>query len=97
MQCEMSMNPSIVVPYFNEENTETVNTIRRLNCNPVPSAHAGLGVTLWEFLRLDTLRRQLIKRAGRLIRPQGQLTLSMSVNETLREELLHYLEALNTA
>jgi len=41
---------------------------------------------------LDTLRRRLIQRAGRLIRPQGQLTLSMSGNADVRDELLHYLE-----
>jgi hypothetical protein len=51
----------------------------------------------WEFARLDTLRRRLIQRAGRLIRPQGQLTLSMSVNPVVRDELLHYLEALKAA
>lgn len=32
---------------------------------------------LWAFVRLDTLRRRLIQRAGRLIRPQGQLTQSV--------------------
>ncbi|MGH8524812.1 MAG: IS1380 family transposase [Gammaproteobacteria bacterium] len=52
---------------------------------------------LWEFTRLDTLRRRLIQRAGRLIRPHGQLTLSMAVNPTVRDELLHYLEALKAA
>ncbi|MGH8655349.1 MAG: IS1380-like element ISHoc1 family transposase, partial [Gammaproteobacteria bacterium] len=52
---------------------------------------------LWAFVRLDTLRRRLIQRAGRLIRPQGQLTLSLSVNPAVRDELLHYLEALKAA
>lgn len=49
---------------------------------------------LWDFLRLGTLRRQFIQRAGRLIRPQGQLTLSMSVNAAVKNHLLHYLHAL---
>ena len=52
---------------------------------------------LWNFARLDTLRRRLIQRAGRLIRPQGQLTLSMSANQAVQEELLHYLVALKAA
>jgi len=52
---------------------------------------------LWDFARLDTLRCRLIQRAGRLIRPQGQLTLSMSANQAVREELLHYLAALKAA
>ena len=53
--------------------------------------------TLWEFTRLGTLRRRLIQRAGRLTRPHGQLTLSMVVNPAVRDELLHYLEALKAA
>ena len=52
---------------------------------------------LWEFARLDTLRRRLIQRAGRLIRPQGRLTLSMSANPAVRDELLHCLSALSAA
>lgn len=49
---------------------------------------------LWDFPRLDTLRRTLIQRAGRLIRPQGQLTLSMSANSAVKDQMLHYLHAL---
>ncbi len=52
---------------------------------------------LWVFERLDTFRRRILQRAGRLIRPQGQLTLSMSANPAVQEELLHYLEALQAA
>ncbi|MGH8507504.1 MAG: IS1380 family transposase [Gammaproteobacteria bacterium] len=52
---------------------------------------------LWDFARLDTLRRRLIQRAGRLIRPQGQLTLSMSANQAVQEELVHFLAALKAA
>ena len=33
---------------------------------------------LWEFEQLNTLRHRIIQRAGRLIRPQRQLTLSMA-------------------
>ena len=51
----------------------------------------------WDFLRLDTLRRRLIQRAGRLIRPQGQLTLSLPTNAAVQNELLHYLDALQAA
>src|SRR5947209_16192791 len=45
---------------------------------------------LWQFERLETLRLKLVNRAGRLIQPQGRLTLSMSTNPTVQEELLHY-------
>lgn len=52
---------------------------------------------LWQFEQLGTLRRKLIQRAGRLTRPQGKLTLTMSANPTVKSELLHYLEILKQA
>jgi hypothetical protein len=52
---------------------------------------------LWQFEQLGTLRRKLIQRAGRLTRPQGRLTLTMSVNPAVKSELLHYLNALQYA
>lgn len=52
---------------------------------------------LWKFERLHTLRSKLIARAGRFTEPQGQLTLTMSANQATREELLHYVKALQEA
>jgi hypothetical protein len=52
---------------------------------------------LWQFEQLGTLRRKLIQRAGRLTKPQGKLTLTMSANPTVKSELLHYLEVLKQA
>lgn len=52
--------------------------------------------TLWIFERLDTLRRQIIQRAGRLIEPAGRLTLSMSVNEAVQSKMVDYLDALTS-
>ena len=52
---------------------------------------------LWQFERLQTLRNKLIQRAGRFTEPQGRLTLTMSANEAVREELLHYMETLQKA
>jgi hypothetical protein len=52
---------------------------------------------LWRFEQLATLRRKLIQRAGRLTKPQGKLTLTMSANPTVKSELLHYLEVLKQA
>lgn len=49
---------------------------------------------LWCFEQLGTIRRKLIQRAGRLTKPQGALTLTMSANQTVKYELLHYLDAL---
>ena len=52
---------------------------------------------VWRFEQLGTLRRKLIQRAGRLTRPQGKLTLTMSANPAVKSELLHYLEVLGHA
>jgi len=52
---------------------------------------------LWCFEQLGTVRRKLIQRAGRLTRPQGKLTLTMSANPAVKSELLHYLDALKSA
>ena len=52
---------------------------------------------LWAFEKLGTLQRKLIQRAGRLLRPAGKLVLSMNANETVENELLHYLDAVTAA
>jgi len=52
---------------------------------------------LWVFERLDTLRHRIIQRAGRLTRPKGEFTLTMSANESVRHDLLHFLEVLQKA
>ena len=46
---------------------------------------------LWQFSKIGTLRKQIIQRAGRLIRPQGILTLSMADNPVVEETILSYL------
>ncbi len=51
----------------------------------------------WRFERLETLRRKLIQRAGRFTHPQGRLTLTMSANSAVSDELLHYKRALEMA
>jgi hypothetical protein len=52
---------------------------------------------LWHFEQLGTLRRKLIQRAGRLTKPQGTLTLTMSANPAVKSQLLHYLDVLKQA
>lgn len=52
---------------------------------------------LWEFEELATIRHRLIQRAGRLTQPQGKLTLTMSGNEVVKNELLYFLDALKEA
>lgn len=52
---------------------------------------------IWKFLKLDTIRRTLIQRAGRITRPSGILTLTMSGNTKVKREILHYLKVLEQA
>lgn len=53
--------------------------------------------SLWPFEQLNSLRQRIIQRAGRLIRPNGKITLSMNANKTVENELLHYLNAIEQA
>ena len=52
---------------------------------------------LWEFEQLNTPRHRIIQRAGRLIRAQGKLTLSMASNEATENDMLQILEAIERA
>ena len=54
-------------------------------------------MALWSFQELQTLRRTLFARAGRLTRPQGELTLTISANTEVQREILRHLEALRAA
>jgi hypothetical protein len=51
----------------------------------------------WAFEKLDTLRHRIIQRAGRLTRPAGELTLTMSANHAVQQDLLHFLDVLQKA
>ena len=51
----------------------------------------------WSFQRLDTLRHRIIQRAGRITRPGGVLTLTMSANDAVQKDLLHFLTAIQNA
>lgn len=51
----------------------------------------------WAFQTLDSLRHRIIQRAGRLTRPQGELTLTMSANPAVRKDLLHFLDTVRKA
>jgi len=51
----------------------------------------------WKFEKLDTIRHRIIQRAGRITRPQGKLTLTMSANQAVRKDLLHFLNVLQKA
>jgi DDE family transposase len=52
---------------------------------------------LWVFEQLASLRQRLIQRAGRLTRPQGVLTLTVSANPAVRDDLSRHLNTLQAA
>jgi hypothetical protein len=51
--------------------------LRRLKADPKRAA-------LWPFEKLETVRKKLVRRAGRLNRPDGKLTLTLSRNEAVQ-------------
>jgi hypothetical protein len=75
------------------------NLSRELQMLAAPSASKALvkRPAAWAFEKLDTFRHRIIQRAGRFTRPQGELTLTMSANQAVREDLLHFLDVLQKA
>ena len=53
--------------------------------------------SLWIFEQLDTVRKTLLQRAGRLTRPAGKLTLTISGGAKVKEKLLGILDRLRPA
>ena len=51
----------------------------------------------WAFLSLGTLRQRLVCRVGRLLRPQGRLTLRMSADDSVAAEINQYMAGLRRA
>jgi hypothetical protein len=69
----------------------------QMTAHPPQRRTTAKRTALWPFAKLGTLQRKLIQRAGRLLRPAGKLVLSMNANETVENELLHYLDAVAAA
>jgi hypothetical protein len=61
---------------------------------PSPQATTAKRPARWHFLSLGTIRQRLLHRAGRLIRPQGELTLELNANPAVQAELTRYLDAM---
>lgn len=72
------------------------NLIRELQMAASPPSRTTTPkrATLWVFEKLDTFRKTLIQRAGRLTRPQGKLTLTISANETVANRILRLIDLL---
>lgn len=52
--------------------------------------------SLWVFKELNTIRKNIIQRAGRLTHPQGKLKLTMNANKKVQSEILHFFDALSS-
>ena len=65
--------------------------------NPRERRTTAKRAALWYFREIETLRRTLIQRAGRIIRPAGKLILSMNSNARLEGDLRHALAILNAS
>ena len=53
--------------------------------------------TLWAFERVDTIRKTILQRAGRLSRPAGTFTLTFCSGKALKERILGFMRSLETA
>ena len=54
---------------------------QKLSLNTLPSGGTKKRATLWVFQAMRTVRQSVLQRAGRLTRPKGILTLTMSTNK----------------
>ncbi len=50
--------------------------------------------SLWIFEKVDTIRKKLIQRAGRLTRPQNALTLTISANDWIQKRFMRIFNAI---
>lgn len=63
------------------------NLNREMQMQTKPRRESGLTrPALWLFEKLETVRNLLIRRAGRMHRPDGKLTLTMSANEAVQRD-----------
>lgn len=72
----------------------------QIAAGPPPRANPVNRAGQWMFHELATLRRRLLWQPGRLIRPQGTLTLALADNASLRaffHRLRDPLDGLETA
>lgn len=75
------------------------NLTRELQMNMFPKGrHTSFKrKSLWVFQQMQTLRRNLIARAGRFTRPQGRLTLTVSANTQVEKEFRSFDEKIRAA
>ena len=52
--------------------------------------------TLWVFEQVDTIRKTILQRAGRLSRPAGKFTLTFCSGKALKKRILGFMQSLDT-
>jgi len=69
------------------------NLMRELQMQTAkPSRHTtAKRASLWVFEKVDTIRKTIIQRAGRLTRPQNALTLTISANRWIEKRFMRLL------
>jgi hypothetical protein len=72
------------------------NLVRELQMQTTAPARRTTSkrASLWIFEKVDTLRKTVIQRAGRLTRPKGKLTLTISASLWIKRRLLNVLDAI---
>jgi hypothetical protein len=72
------------------------NLIRELQMQTArPARHTtAKRASLWVFEKVDTIRKTLIQRAGRLTRPQNSLTLTISANTWVEKQFMRIFNAI---
>ncbi|KPK75241.1 MAG: hypothetical protein AMJ79_12035, partial [Phycisphaerae bacterium SM23_30] len=72
------------------------NLIRELQMQTArPSRHTtAKRASLWIFEKVDTIRKTVIQRAGRLTRPQNSLTLTISANQWTEKQFMRIFNAI---
>jgi hypothetical protein len=75
------------------------NLIRELQMRTEPPARKTTAKrpTLWAFEQVDTIRKTVLQRAGRLSRPSGTPTLTFCAGRKLKHRILHFMKTLDTA
>lgn len=71
------------------------NLMRELQMQTAkPTRHTSAKrASLWVFEKVDTIRKTLIQRAGRLTRPHNTLTLTISANKWIKKRLTKFLDS----
>ncbi len=69
------------------------NLTRELQMQAAPRSETATAKRrpLWVFESLKTIRHRLVRRAGRLLFPQGRFTLSLGANKTVQRDFEKYM------